>query len=71
MHTQQNQQNISTESSMARILKMGLISDFHKISDSKLKICRNDASKLAPSLPARHDPRLWRESRDGLTGVLK
>jgi hypothetical protein len=30
----------------------------HMISDSIPRICRNDASKLAPSLVARHDQRL-------------
>jgi hypothetical protein len=38
--------------------KVGVISDSHKISDSIPRICRNDTSKLAPSLQARHDPRL-------------
>jgi hypothetical protein len=42
---------------------VGVISDSHKISDSIPRICRNDASKLAPSLHARHDTRL--------TGALK
>jgi hypothetical protein len=38
--------------------KVGVISNSHKISDSIARICRNDTSKLAPSLHARHDPRL-------------
>jgi hypothetical protein len=43
--------------------KVGVISDSHKIADSILRICQNDASKLVPSRYARHDPRL--------TGALK
>jgi hypothetical protein len=38
--------------------KVGVISDSQKISDSIPRICRNDASKLAPSHHSRHDPRL-------------
>jgi hypothetical protein len=35
--------------------KVGVISDSHNISDSIPRICRNDASKLAPSLNARFE----------------
>jgi shikimate kinase len=51
--------------------KVGVISDSYKISDSIPRICRNDTSKLAPSLNARHDPRLTEQSRVSLTGALK
>jgi hypothetical protein len=37
---------------------IGIISDSYKISDSIPRICQNDASKLAQSLHASHDPRL-------------
>jgi hypothetical protein len=36
-----------------KVTKVGVISDSHKISDSIPRICRNDASKLAPSLHPR------------------
>jgi hypothetical protein len=46
-------------SAISRVFIVNLcISDSHKISDYIPRICRNDASKLAPSLHERHNPRL-------------
>jgi hypothetical protein len=52
---------------------LGVISDYHNISDSLPRICQNDASKLAPSLYTRHDPRLTAREPCPvyLTGALK
>jgi hypothetical protein len=53
-------------------LRGALSKNSHKISDSIPRICQNDASKLAPSLHARHNPRLTaREPDMGLMGALK
>jgi hypothetical protein len=61
------------EDLLGDLSSIGVISYSHKIFDSIPRICRNVASKLAPSLHARHDPRLtaWNENRVALTGALK